>query len=239
MKQRMPPLAKDHAFSDPSAPMLLATTESVSAPPSGNFHFFSYTLGLLTALALVGGSVFLWRHPEPAPIVLHPPPTLAPTATPLPTATPAPIIVFVSGAVAQPGIYGLEAAARVADAIAAAGGLTSEANAAMVNQAERIWDGVQVHVPSQAATVNVGPEPPSGVSGVEAMSATPAQQSSDGLININTATAAELESLPGIGPSKAAAIVANRPYVTVDDLDRIPGIGAHTIDQFRTLVTVQ
>lgn len=239
MKQRMTPLAMDRSFADTPATTFLATTETASVPAGGSFHFFSYVLGLLTALVLVGGSAFLWRRPEPAPIVLHPPPTPAPTATPLPTATPAPIIVFVSGAVVRPGIYGLDAEARVADAIAAAGGLMSEANAAIINQAERIWDGVQVHVPSLVATAHVAPEPPSGVSGAEAMGATPAQQSSGGLINLNTATATALESLPGIGPSKAAAIVANRPYATVDDLERVPGIGARTIDQFRTLVTVQ
>lgn len=226
-----------HAFAEPPATTLLASTEP--GPSHGNFHLFSYVLGLLTALVLVGGSAFLLRRPDPAPIVLHPPPTPAPTATPLPTATPAPIIVFISGAVAQPGIYGLTAEARVADAIAAAGGLTSEANAALVNQAERVWDGVQVHVPSLTATTAAAPEPPTGVSGSAAVDAPPSQSGnrSGGLININTASATELESLPGIGPSKAAAIIANRPFTSVDDLERVPGIGARTIDQLRPLVT--
>ena len=238
MKQALPSRATEQrAFTEPAATTLLVSTEPTSN--SGNFHLFSYVLGLLTALVLVGSSVFLLRRPDPAPIVLHPPPTLAPTATPLPTATPAPIIVFVSGAVARPGIYGLEAEARVADAIAAAGGLMGEANAAMVNQAERIWDGAQIHVPSQINASIVASEPPTGVSGSAAVDIPPtlAGAGSGGLLNLNTATAAELESLPGIGPSKAAAIIANRPFSSVDDLERVPGIGARTIDQLRPLVT--
>lgn len=226
--------------SDPFTATHTASGQAIPTRPTGAFHFFSYLLGLLSALILVGGTEFLLRRPDPAPIVLHAPPTPAPTVTPLPTATPAPMIVFVSGAVVQPGIYGLPAAARVADAIAAAGGLTAEANAAIVNQAEPLWDGVQVHVPSLDTTVTLAPEPPSGVSGSEANGAMPPGQSSTGgLININTAAATELESLPGIGPSKAAAIIANRPFTTVDDLERVPGIGARTIEQLRPLVTVQ
>lgn len=239
MKQTLPSrTTNQRSFTEPPVTTLLASTEAT--PSHGNFHFFSYVLGLLTALVLVSGSAFLLRRPDPAPIVLHPPPTPAPTATPLPTATPAPIIVFVSGAVAQPGIYGLTAEARVADALAAAGGLTSEANAALVNQAERVWDGVQVHVPSlTATTIAAAPEPPTGVSGSAAVDAPTilAGAGNGGLININTASATELESLPGIGPSKAAAIIANRPFTNVDDLERVPGIGARTIEQLRPLVT--
>lgn len=238
MKQALPSRATEQrAFTEPSATTLLVSTEPTSN--SGNFHLFSYVLGLLTALVLVGSSAFLLRRPDPAPIVLHPPPTLAPTATPLPTATLAPIIVFVSGAVTRPGIYGLEAAARVADALAAAGGLTDDANATLVNQAERLWDGAQIHVPSVTATTVAAPEPPTGVSGSVAVDAPPAiaGAGNGGSININTATATELESLPGIGPSKAAAIIANRPFTSVDDLERVPGIGARTIEQLRPLVT--
>lgn len=220
---------------EPAATSLLVSTEPI--PSASNFHLFSYVVGLLTALVLVGGSTFLLRRPDPAPIVLHPPPTAAPTAPPLPTATPAPIIVFVSGAVARPGIYGLEAAARVADAIAAAGGLTGEANGALINQAERLWDGAQIHVPSLTATTVAAPEPPTGVSGSAAVDTPPILSGTGGLININTATSAELESLPGIGPSKAAAIIANRPFTSVDDLERVPGVGARTIEQLRSLVT--
>jgi len=239
MKRSMTPVESETAYT------LLATTQPSVPSVAVAFHFFSYLLGLLTALTLVGGSVLLVRQPDPAPIVLHPPPTVAPTATSLPTATPAPMIVFVSGAVMRPGIYSLVATARVADAIVAAGGVTGEANAAIVNQAEPLWDGVQVHVPSLAAPTVANPalaEPPSGVSGVAPVlpaSGATGGAAGGGLININNATLSELETLPGIGPSKAAAIMANRPYATVEDLERVPGIGARTMEQLRPLVTVQ
>ncbi|MCE7987181.1 MAG: ComEA family DNA-binding protein [Caldilinea sp. CFX5] len=242
MKQATPSAPTDPLFIVGTNPAPPTIAQNTTAQPTTVFHGFSYLLGLLTALVLVGGSTLLLRRVDPPPIVLHPPPTAAPTATPLPTATAAPIIVFVSGAVVRTGIYSLSPTARVADAITAAGGVTGEANAAIVNQAEPLWDGAQVHVPSLATTANIAPEPPTGVSGVAADSAPAGEQSSGvsaGLINLNTATATDLESLPGIGPSKAAAIIANRPYTTVDDLERAPGIGARTLEQLRPLVTVQ
>lgn len=228
-------------------------------PPQPRFHLTSYIIGLLTALVLVGGMNLLLRGSEPAPIALHPPPTAAPTATSLPTATPAPMVVFVSGAVREPGLYALAPEARVGDALAAAGGMTLLANPSLVNQAERLWDGAQVHVP--AAQPAPGPavepgsesadvptqaiaiaEPPVGLSG---STTAPTGRSNlgsgntSGLVNLNLASPTDLETLPGIGPSKAAAIVANRPYNTIDELERVPGIGAKTIEQLRTLVTVE
>ena len=235
-----PTQARDTAFAT-AEPQL--APGSVSATPAG-FHLFSYLLGLITALTLVGGALFLLRRPEPPPIALQAPPTAAPTATPSPTPEPGPITVFVSGAVQQPGLYVLAADARVGDAITAAGGLTDDANGALVNQAEPIWDGAQVHVPVAAAAA----EP--GAASVPVMAAAPAAGVSGasrapdlgnlavaGLINLNSASAGELETLPGIGPSKAAAIINNRPYASVDELERVPGIGAKTLDQLRALVT--
>ena len=72
--------------------------------PQTAFHLFSFLIGLLTALILVGGTVLLLRRPDPPPIAIQPPPTPAPTATPQPSPTPAPITVFVSGAVSAPGL---------------------------------------------------------------------------------------------------------------------------------------
>jgi len=242
MKQATPSVTTEPLFIVGTNPAPPAVESTATQPTTTVFHGFSYLLGLLTALVLVGGSTLLLHRTEPPPIVLHPPPTAAPTATPLPTATPAPIVVFVSGAVVRSGIYSLPSEARVADAIMAAGGVTNDANAAIVNQAEPLWDGAQVHVPSLTTTANVAPEPPMGVSGVAAGSNPAVAQSSGvsaGLINLNTAAATDLESLHGIGPSKAAAIIANRPYATVDELDKVPGIGPSTLEQLRPLVTVQ
>ncbi len=234
-----------------------AAKATTSAPPT-YFHLTSYCVGLLTALLLVGGALILLRPTEPAPIVLHPPPTSAPTGTPLPTATPPPLVVFVSGAVQQPGMYTLAPAARVGDAVSAAGGMTLQANPALVNQAERLWDGAQIHIPVLASaaedtaaappddsTVTRSVFPPSalsapGVAPPGAATTSPqTAKNANGLIRINHAAPAELESLPGIGPSKAAAIVVNRPYATIDDLEKVPGIGVKTVAQLRPLVTVE
>ena len=210
------------------------------------FHLFSYMLGLLTALVLLGGSLLLLRRPESPPIVIQPPPTAAPTVTPMPSPTPPPSTVFVSGAVKQTGLYELAATARVGDALARAGGLQDEANAALINQAERLWDGAQIHVPTHQHTDLVAAPPavsvpPPGLSGSQPDGSTRVSgvDLSLPLININQAALAELETLPGIGPSKAAAILANRPYATIDDLTHVPGIGEKTVEQLRAYVTAE
>ncbi len=230
----MPSLPHDFMLS--TSPPDLDVQEPVGGPP--HFHLMSYLLGLLTSLILVGGALFFLRHPDPPPIVLHAPPPPAPTATALPLPTPAPIMVFVSGAVQKPGLYNLSADARVGDVLAKAGGFTATANASLINQAAKLQDGAQVHVPDLAEQATVQ-QPPAGVSEPVAQngSSNTAGNAPTGPINLNTATAAQLDSLPGIGPSKAAAIVAHRPYATVDELDKVPGIGPSILEQVRPLVT--
>lgn len=230
-----------HEFSLSSTPAVRETPASfVAGTPT--FHFISYLLGLLTSLILVGGVLFLLRRPDPPPIVLHAPPTPAPTITPLPTPTVAPMMVFVSGAVQKPGLYTLPVDARVGDALARAGGFTATANAALINQATKLQDGAQVYVPEISEAVT-SQQPPAGVSGEAPTKAVAnsnvANAGGGAVVNLNTATVEQLDALPGIGPSKAAAIVANRPYATIDELDKVPGIGPSTIDQLRALVTVQ
>jgi competence protein ComEA len=205
--------------------------------------FLPYLLGLLTAFTLSGLGLFVLRQPDPPPIQVMPPPTPAPAATATPTSTPGPVVVYVSGAVAAPGTFSLPPGARVVDAIVAAGGLRSDAESALINQAERLFDGAQVHVPTVGASALAAPIV--GLSGL-LPSPTPDMRSgaalagiAGGLIDLNKATQAELETLPGIGASKAQGIIANRPYATVDDLDRVPGIGAATLDRLRPLVMVQ
>ncbi len=220
----------------PDATRLPNTALPTSVPDKPPYLWMLITI--VTAAGLSGAMLFLAVRTEPAPIVLHPPPTPAPTTTPLPTPTPAPFKVFVSGAVQKPGVYNVPADARVADALALAGGLLAEADAAQVNQAEQLWDGVQVHVPSAAAEAAIN-EPPPGVSGTSP----PLQgrsglgKSSNGQININTATQAELMTLSGVGERKAEDIIAGRPYQSVDELERVSGIGAKTVEKLREFVT--
>lgn len=139
----------------------------------------------------------------------------------------APIAVNIEGAVASPGVYQLPANARLNDAIAAAGGLTGDANTAGLNLAARIGDGERIVVPfhSSATAATVGPSPVAS-----------------SLININTSTAAELDQLPGIGKVLAGRIVEYRdehgPFTSIEQLAEIDGISEGTVDELRNLVTI-
>jgi len=145
------------------------------------------------------------------------------------------VVVHVAGAVRQPGVYELHAGARVDDAIRSAGGMLGSAVGSALNLARVLVDGEQVYVPTQdeiASGAIESASAPGGSSGA-----------SGSLVNLNTATAADLEALPGIGPSTAQKIVddrtANGPFTSVDDLVRISGIGTAKVESLRDLVTVK
>ncbi len=189
-------------------------------------------LGTSAFWVMVFGAYLLLaqRRPPPQPIRIEvPSATLAPAATP----TPAPLRVYVSGAVHSPGVYRLPPDSLVQDAILAAGGETDTADLVAINLAHPLADGEHVHVPSRGETP---PAPSGAVSG--GRSSTPAAPLTAPL-DLNTATAAELEALPGIGPKTAAAIIAGRPYSTVEDLLRVKGIGPATLEKLRPYVTVR
>ncbi len=137
------------------------------------------------------------------------------------------VVVHVVGAVAQPGVVRLALGARVADALTAAGGGTADADLGAVNLARVLTDGEQLLVPV------VGAEPagpPASAAVVE-----------DGLVDLNRADPATLETLPGVGPVLAERIVRHReeqPFTTVDELDDVPGIGPSLMSQLRALVRV-
>jgi len=141
------------------------------------------------------------------------------------------VVVDVAGAVARPGVYELPAGARVHAALEAAGGAAVDADLAALNLAAPLLDGAQVYVPIVGAPPRAGappgPSPPSTVSGP---------------LDINRATAEQLDALPGIGPATAQAIIAHReehgPYASVDALEDVRGIGPAKLDAIRDLVTV-
>jgi competence protein ComEA len=202
------------------------------------------------AVVVVGG-VWLLRAPAPPteaslPLVSAPSPTTkTSTGSTLPvhatTAMPAPaseIVVHVAGAVVAPGIYELATPARVADAVAAAGGPATDGDLDGVNLAAMLADGQRVYVPTigevDPATVAAGGDPTTG--------APPGSSSPPSPLDLNAATSAQLELLPGVGPATATAIVDDRqrngPFASIDDLDRVPGIGAAKLEALRLLVTV-
>ena len=118
-------------------------------------------------------------------------------------ASPAEVYVDVDGAVVRPGVYRLKDGARVSQAIDAAGGLTAEADVTGLNRASKITDGQKIYVPTVGEQQTAA-----AVGGAESSaSTTPGTGSSSGLVNINTASAAELQTLSGIGPSMAQSII--------------------------------
>ena len=158
-------------------------------------------------------------------------------AAPLEPVAEAPVrsilVVHVVGEVQRPGLYRLRDGARIADAVRRAGGARHGADLAALNLAAPLVDGVQVLVPSLAATEpgaasSSGAGTAGGLAGVAAVS-------------LSSATVDELDELPGVGPITAQKIVDYRaehgPFASVDDLDAVPGIGPTRIEQLRDLVT--
>ena len=177
--------------------------------------------------------------------------------------------VYVSGAVAAPGIYELEEGARADAAIEAAGGFTTAADLERVNLVKRLKDGSHINVPTlsakklkerqQAAQMTASHAVPDGVHlagsdytnagstayadsySTVASDAQMTSQQSSMLVNINTATAAELENLPGIGPSTAAKIIEYRRsnrFNTIEDLMQVRGIGKAKFAKLKGSITI-
>jgi competence protein ComEA len=135
------------------------------------------------------------------------------------------LFVHILGEVKHPGLYEFATGDRAVDAVAAAGGFTKKADQAGLNLARELSDGEQIVVPRVGA---VATSPPAGTS--------------SGLVNLNTADAAVLETLPGIGPALSSRILAwresNGSFASVDDLGNVAGIGEKTLGALRDLVTV-
>jgi competence protein ComEA len=187
-------------------------------------------------VVVCAGAVWLLRTPPPATEASLPRATTTGVVTPAPqpvaTAPVAPtrVLVHVAGAVVEPGVYELGGDARVRDAIVAAGGPTEIADWNALNLAAAVVDGIKVYVPS------VGEEVPASLT----IPAAAGVDRSTIPIDVNVASADELEALPGVGPATATAIVTERerngPFLDVDDLDRVPGIGPAKLDALRELV---
>ncbi|MCC7362508.1 MAG: helix-hairpin-helix domain-containing protein [Anaerolineales bacterium] len=186
-----------------------------------------YGAGYMVLAALLATLVFMVvaRRPAGQAVVLPDP------------ATPAPLRVHVVGAVWQPGVYALPPGSIAQDAIEAAGGATTTANLQGLNLAALLHDGEQIIVPQLAGVE--GTNAPAG----GAAPTPPGNTTAPGeLINVNTATAAELETLPEIGPALAQRIVdyrtAHGPFTALDDLLNVSGIGPATLDAIRGLITL-
>ena len=141
-------------------------------------------------------------------------------------------VVHVCGAVNRPGVYSFPEGSRVCDALNAAGGLREDASATWANQAALLSDGMQIVVPTE--------EEAQGLTAGDA--GTAASQSGSGLVNINTASAEELMTLPGIGQTRAEAILAYRQecgrFETIEDIMKVDGIKEGSFEKLKSKITV-
>lgn len=184
-------------------------------------------IGLLVGFILAGALLIVSRLPAGKPIVLEPAPTKAP------------IEVHVIGAVVRPGVYSFPEGSRVQDAVTAAGGLLAEANPDAINLAAKLEDGEQLDVPYKSGSA---PGPSSSAPFQVVPTQAPPAPNTD-LININTATLEELDSLPGIGPTTAQKIIDYRaqhgPFQRIEEIMNVSGIGPATFDRIKDLITVE
>jgi competence protein ComEA len=184
-------------------------------------------IGLFLGLIMAGALMLVTGLPGGTPVKLEEPPTQVP------------IEVHVIGAILRPGLYRFAEGSRVQDAITAAGGLSSEADVTTLNLAAKLEDGEQLTIPFPGGAAPTKLSTP----GFQVLPGAGTPTPRAGLVNINTASAAVLSSLPGIGPTIAQRIVdyrtAHGPFAHVQDIMNVPGIGPATFDNIRNAITVQ
>lgn len=209
-------------------------------------------LGVLGVVAVLVTLFTVWRD-QPPPVSSADIPDVqmisSASASPGPPAAGAPVVVSVVGLVHKPGLVTLSAGARIADALDAAGGPVDGADLLGLNLARRLADGEQIIVgiappPGQAPTMGSSAGPPDGPPPATASGPAPAGPAGVAVepVNLNTATAEQLDTLPGIGPVTAAAIIAwrdaNGSFASVDQLGDVDGIGPARLEKLRDLVHV-
>ena len=176
-------------------------------------------LGAFAILAIALSAFFIFK-PHDAKAITPQVPTIV---------TPPMVVVDVQGEVKNPGVYHLPSNSRVNDAIKAAGGPNQSADLSYVNQARMVKDGEQIYVEKKLTN---------------STSITVRRNSTaiSGILSINRASAKELEKLPGIGPVLASRIIeyrkSNGNFQSIDDLRKVQGIGASTLEKFRSKIRV-
>jgi competence protein ComEA len=178
--------------------------------------------GILFGLFVAALIWIVSRNPSGEAVILRPAPTERP------------VIVYITGAVPRPGVYALPEGSRVQDAIAAAGGFLAEAQRTDINLAAFLIDGEKLDIPFVEGGSPVLPTPVQNVENPFS--------SSNELIDINTASSQELETLPGIGPTTAQKIIEyreqNGAFVSIEDIINVSGIGPGIYERIKDLITV-
>lgn len=205
--------------------------------------------GLVVVIVLLLAAVGLWYTrslPRPIDIATDAAPMAVASSVPSASVAVAPsastsaspsttLIVDVTGWVRKPGVFAFEPGDRVIDAVERAGGARDNADLTLLNLAAPLVDGQQILVPKEGAQVpGTVPGTTPGTTGVPG--------ATGGLVNINTADEATLETLNGVGPVLGASIIAYRtehgPFTSIDQLDEVSGIGPATMEDLRSQVTV-
>ncbi len=182
------------------------------------------------------GSALRWIEPEPEKASV--------TETPHRAAEEESWVIYITGAVKAPGVYTVPPGIRIYEVVDRAGGLTADADAVAINLARPLQDGDHIHVPKRGEEVNpVSRESAGGVVPDMGTSSSGSPGKGGGKVSLNRASGAELETLPGVGPKTAVAIIRfrkeNGPFRSVEDLIQVRGIGPAKMAQVRGLVTVR
>jgi competence protein ComEA len=175
-------------------------------------------LALVAALVLIASSFFIIRSSS-ASETITPPPLIIESVK-------APLVVDIQGAVLKPGVYRVPAGSRVVDAIKKAGGVTKVADPSDLNQARLLNDGEQIYIYAKSGTATSKSQPAK------------VKPRTSAFVAINRASAKEFEALDGIGPVLASRIVtyrkSNGPFLAIEDLLKVPGIGDATLAKFKS-----
>ena len=190
-------------------------------------NIWAVAFGVVCGLLGAGLLYSLTRPPRGEVIRLLPPPV------------PAPLVVHVSGAVVNPGVYSLPSGSRLGDAVQAAGGMTEAADKGALNLAAPLQDGERIDIP----IISIEPQTTSpSEQAILPATITPVDEAIHYPIDINRATQAELESLPGIGPVLAKDIIiyleTHGPFRTIEEIQDVSGIGPAKFEKIKTLIIV-
>jgi competence protein ComEA len=186
-------------------------------------------IGLMAGFVLAAVLLIVTRMSPGQPVTLEPAPTQAP------------IVIQIMGEVVKPGVYSMPDGSRVQDAVDAAGGLLADADTGSLNLAARLEDGQQVVISSSGSALTTPTPTHSPFTVLTTLTPRVTTTPRSALVNINTATLQQLDTLPGIGPVTAQSIVTYRqqhPFQHIEDIMNVPGIGPATFDRIRALITV-